>query len=215
MATKPKKSAIDKKERPLRKKEEKSAVENPKVNYLEQFRSFVTKHNAKIIYALVGIIALILLFSFIRITLAEKRFEKEKTTLITQYETAQDSLQLRHIEFASKVFSWSVRSEFFRENIENLNQLVITFVRESGANLVQLIDPDNRMVILSSDKRFENELYENTVDWTATDVVSLKDGDFTRVVTPIMGLNRKIAILVVEYENQRILQEFAPMLNNQ
>jgi len=213
MATKPKKSAIDKKERPVSKTEEKPAVKNPKVSYLDQFRSLVTKHNAKVIYALLGIIALILLYSFIRISLTEKRFEKEKTTLITQYETAQDSLQLRHIEFASKVFSWSVRSEFFRENIENLNQLVITFVRESGANLVQLIDPDTRMVILSSDKRFENEVYENTLDWTATDVVSLKEGDFTRVVTPIMGLNRKIAILVVEYENQRLIDELKPNVN--
>lgn len=83
-----------------------------------------------------------------------KQFENEKIQLITKYETERDSLQIKHLELASTVFTWSVRSELLRNNTENLNQLLTVFVKESELDLVQLINPMNKMVLLSSDKKF-------------------------------------------------------------
>lgn len=96
----------------------------------------------------------------IKIRINENNFNNEKTQLIAQYESEIDSLQIKHLEFATEVFSWSVRSELLRENTENLNQLLSVFVRQSGADLVQLVNPKDNMVLLSSDKKFKGTSLE-------------------------------------------------------
>jgi hypothetical protein len=74
-------------------------------------------------------------------------------------------MRVKHLEFATEVFSWSVRSELLRENTENLNQLLTVFFKESGVDLVQLINPEDKMVVLSSDNKFEGVSYAGLLDF--------------------------------------------------
>jgi flagellar basal body-associated protein FliL len=142
-----------------------------------------------------------------------KQFEKEKTSLITQsknersalianYESEKDSLQLLNLEVAAKIFSWSVRSELIRNNTENLNQLVNAFVKESGADLVQLIDPETNKIILSSDKKFEGSEYSRKIDFGLKEPHTLKEDGGIKIITPIMGLNTAQGILIVQMNNK-------------
>lgn len=161
-----------------------------------KFMSFV-KNNKAATFLTILLLAMFIYFS-VKIKNEEKQFENEKTQLITKYETERDSLKIKHLEFASTVFSWSVRSELLRNNTENLNQLLTIFVQESKADLVELVDPTNKMVLLSSDKKFEGNPYLGNLDSQLTETTVVKDTNSVKIITPVMGFNSTIGILIVE-----------------
>ena len=168
---------------------------------------FFKKNIVAVLLAIILIIVLI--WYSVKISADEKEFERERTemvtksknersALITKYEAEIDSLQIKNLESASKIFSWSVRSELMRNNTENLNQLVNEFVRESGADLVQLIDPKTNKITLSSDKKFEGTDYAQKIDYALTEPQTLREEDGIKIITPVMGLNSALGILIVQ-----------------
>lgn len=171
----------------------------PNVKPRVKLKSYFKKNLVPLLLAFVLLVVLI--WSSIRISVDAKRYENEKTQLITLYETQMDSLQVKHLEFASTVFSWSVRSELLRNNVENLSQLLTTFVKESGADLVQLVNPENKIILLSSDKKFEGNTYNQNLDFEIENTVVFKQDGVIRIVTPVMGFNSTIGILIIELKN--------------
>ncbi|MDX9773426.1 MAG: hypothetical protein RBT02_08420 [Bacteroidales bacterium] len=171
----------------------------PNVKSKARLTSFIKKNLLSVVLALLLIVVAI--WFLIKVSVDAKRFENEKTQLITLYETQMDSLQVKHIEFASTVFSWSVRSELMRNNVENLNQLLTVFVKESGADLVQLVNPENKLILLSSDKKFEGTTYNQNLDFEIENTVVLEQDGKVIIVTPVMGFNSTIGILIVELKH--------------
>jgi len=171
----------------------------PNVKSKARLTSFIKKNLLSVVLALLLIVVAI--WFLIKVSVDAKRFENEKTQLITLYETQMDSLQVKHIEFASTVFSWSVRSELMRNNVENLNQLLTVFVKESGADLVQLVNPENKLILLSSDKKFEGTTYDQNLDFEIENTVVLEQDGKVIIVTPVMGFNSTIGILIVELKH--------------
>jgi len=171
----------------------------PNVKSKAKLTSFIKKNLLAVVLALLLIVVAI--WFLIKVSVDAKRFENEKTQLITLYETQMDSLQVKHIEFASTVFSWSVRSELMRNNVENLNQLLTVFVKESGADLVQLVNPENKLILLSSDKKFEGTTYNQNLDFEIENTVVLEQDGKVIIVTPVMGFNSTIGILIVELKH--------------
>lgn len=153
--------------------------------------------------SILGLLLLIVFIWFsVKLRINERNFNNERTQLITQYESTIDSLQIKHLKFATEVFSWSVRSELLRSNTENLNQLLSVFVRESGADLVQIIDYKDNIVLLSSDKKFEGIKYSGLFNFEIKDTVVKEDGGLMTIISPIMGFNNVIGILIVEIRNK-------------
>ncbi|MPM04920.1 hypothetical protein SDC9_51201 [bioreactor metagenome] len=158
--------------------------------------------NNKAATILTVLMLVVFIWFSIKIRINENNFNNEKTQLITQYESKIDSLQIKHLEFATEVFSWSVRSELLRENTENLSQLLTIFVKQSGADLVQLINPENKMVLLSSDKKFEGVNYSGLINFEIKKTVVIEDGGVVKIITPVMGFNNMIGILIVELRKE-------------
>jgi len=158
--------------------------------------------NNKAAAVLTVLLLVVFIWFCIKIRINEKNYNNEKTQLITQYESKIDSLQIKHLEFATEVFSWSVRSELLRENTENLNQLLTVFVKQSGADLVQLINPENKIVLLSSDKKFEGVSYTGLINFEIKKTVVLEDVGVVKIITPVMGFNNMIGILIVELRKE-------------
>jgi Ca2+/Na+ antiporter len=158
--------------------------------------NFLLKNIATVIIAI--LLILVFIWFSVKINNNRKHAENEKMQLITRYETERDSLKIKSLEFVSSVFSWSVRSEMLRNNMENLNQLVTVFVQESDANLVQIVNPETRMVILSSDKKFEGTEYEKEVNFEINQPVIIRDDQKITIITPIMGFSNRIGVLIVE-----------------
>ncbi len=153
--------------------------------------------NNKVSTVLILLLLVVFVWFSIKIYINEKKFSNEKTQLITQYESKIDSLQTKHLKFATEVFSWSVRSELLRNNTENLNQLLSVFVRQSGADLVQLINPKNNIVLLSSDKKFEGTSLETTAFSNLTSTTVYTEENSVKIISPVMGFNDKIGVLIV------------------
>jgi len=144
------------------------------------------------------LLLVVLVWFSVKLRVNERDFNNEKTQLITQYENTIDSLQINQLEFASKVFSWSIRSEMLRNNLENLNQLLTVFVQESSADLVQIVNPESKVVMLSSDKKFEGAEYNKAVNFELNEPMVIREEQKVSIITPIMGFSNRIGVLIVE-----------------
>lgn len=186
--------------------ESKNGLGKPNENNSNQLQpnnglsSFIRNNIAATILTI--LLAVVFIWFTIKLRNSEKKFEEEKTLILNKSQSTIDSLKTKHLEFATEVFSWSVRSELIRNNTENLNQLLIVFVKESGADLVQLVNSEDNMVLLSSDKKFEGAKYSGNLNSNMNATVVSKEGGVTKIITPVMGLNKMIGILIVEVRDK-------------
>ncbi len=157
----------------------------------------VIKKNPLSSVLLIALIACIIWANF-KINSDKKQFEKDKIELTTKYELQIDSLKLKNIEFSSKVFSWSVRSELLRKNVENLNQLFTVFVKESNANLIQLVNLDDNTITISTDKQYEGNSFVVPANVDLNEQRTVVSDSKTIIYTPVMGYTNKIGLLIVE-----------------
>jgi hypothetical protein len=144
------------------------------------------------------LLVVVFVWLMVKIYINDRNYNNEKAQLISQYENQIDSMQVSHLRFATEVFSWSVRSELLRENAENLNQLLTVFVKGSGANLIQLVNPADNIVLLSTDKKFEGIPYAMGLNIETNETNVVNADNTVSIVTPVMGFNNKIGVLIVE-----------------
>jgi hypothetical protein len=180
--------------------EKESIQTESKTSFMDSLIAFIKNNKAASVLATLLIIVLIGFVVKMRIN--ESNFNNEKMQLITTYESTIDSLQIAQLEFATRVFSWSVRSELLRNNTENLSQLLTVFVKESSADLVQLITPEDKIVLLSSDKKFEGSSYAGNLDVDIKESMVLSEESHVKIITPVMGFNSMIGVLVVEWKKE-------------
>jgi hypothetical protein len=176
--------------------EEKSNVDSFSENQNNRFLQFLKKNKAATF--LFVLLLIVIIWFFVKLRMNENKFTFEKDRIINKYENTIDSLKIKHLEFTTEVFSWSVRSELFRNNTENLNQLLTVFVRKSGADLVQIINPEDNIVLLSSDKKYEGIKYSGLLDFEMNSPLIIEEVGGVKIITPVMGFNTMIGILIVE-----------------
>ena len=92
----------------INKKIDDTKKENQAVLDKEKLVGFFKNNKAATV--LIVLLLVVFIWFSIKIRINDKTFNNEKTQLITQYESKIDSLQIKHLEFATEVFSWSVRS---------------------------------------------------------------------------------------------------------
>lgn len=160
--------------------------------------TFVKKH--WFVFVLIVVIIILLLWAVIKIRVVENRSLKEKEQLVNLYEISMDSLHLSNMELTAKVFSWAIRSEMTRQNMEQVNQFFSGFVKEPGIRKIQLIDPVSAMVLLSSDKKDEGTIVEDTLILEAEKTIHLSAETGEKIINPVMGLDSRIGVLVIEFE---------------
>lgn len=152
------------------------------------------------VFVLIVVIIILLLWAVIKIRIVENRSLKEKEQLVNLYELSMDSLHLSNMELTAKVFSWAIRSEMTRQNMEQVNQFFNGFVKEPGIRKIQLIDPVSAMVLLSSDKKDEGTIVEDTLILEAETTIYLSSETGEKIINPVMGLDSRIGVLVIEFE---------------
>jgi cell division protein FtsL len=159
--------------------------------------------NNKLSLFLVVCLAVVFIGLTLQNSSERKQFEQEKSALVTAYARQIDSLRIEQITFATEVFSWSVRSELLRNNTENLNQLLTVFVQQSGANLVQVITTADKVILLSSDKKFEGTSVEDTTLLGLSKTTVQREANTVTIMSPIMGFNDKLGVLLVTLETNQ------------
>ena len=176
--------------------EEKELSETAKNKKPGKLLGFILRH--KMVFTLLLIIVAILVYHMIRINSLESEYSVRTGTLKKEYALQIDSMKIANLQQTIKVFSWAVRSELNRSNFEEVNQFFLTFVREKDIRMINLINPENGEIILSTDKKNEGQIISDNQIMGVTDLTVLADSEQLKVVVPIMGLNIKNGVLVVE-----------------
>ena len=160
-----------------------------------KFGAYILRH--KMVFALLLIILVLALWSFIKMTLMKNQFEKQKADIVTTYELKIDSLTQKQLAFTSKVFSWAVRSELTRENKEQVNQFFLSFIQEKNVKKVMFIDASNSTITLSTDKKDEGTVITD-LTLLPDDTKVKTNADGFQIISPVMGLNNKLGSLVID-----------------
>ncbi len=118
-----------------------------------------------------------------------------------------DSIQKTRVEQISTIFSWSVRGELMRENLEQIDQLFRKFIKESGVRRVELIDETTRKVTISSDRKTENEeIAADNPLWNLSEIEIQDNEDEILVLVPLMDLTKKLGVLRIAYTKNVIVE---------
>jgi len=111
----------------------------------------------------------------------------------------------RNIEFLRLVsvpLVWAVRGEMMRGNYDQINQYLINFVREPHVQDVILAKADG-VILLATNKRLEGTPVKDSFPASVLQVekatVSSLEGKGLMSASPVMGLNRKLGVLIVVY----------------
>jgi len=100
------------------------------------------------------------------------------------------------MQLVAKTFSWAIRGEFLRGNKDLINQFFNEFVKTPGIIKLQLINSESSVIEISTDKKDEgsrNVDYNNIKEQKTISGLSKM-----KVVTPISGLNKQIAVFIFE-----------------
>ena len=172
-------------------------VSTDKANTKGNFGELVLRH--KLITFLIAVIVILSLWAFIKISLLENKFKKDTLKLKSDYENKIDSLTTNQLMLSSKVFSWAIRSELTRENKEQVNQFFLNFIKEPGVSKVEFVNALDGRVMLSTNKKDEGLVFPNQVALATTETINYRNDSVLSIVSPVMGLNNKLGVLVIEY----------------
>ncbi|WP_292993590.1 hypothetical protein [Nitrosomonas sp.] len=165
---------------------------------------------AKYAVMLVGVIVVILVWKTIAVSKVEsdmaKKLEGERVLITQQAREYADQQYTKEEERFGQVLSWAVRGELIRHNIDQIDQYLSEIVKMKDTERVVLIGDDGQLLV-STDKRLEEtkgvELFPKEIlNLQKVTVKSDVDGKKILVV-PVMGLNKKIATVVVSYKQPK------------
>lgn len=152
----------------------------------------------KAIFVLLLVIIALLVYHLIKVNMLENEYTEQTVLLKKEYALKIDSLKLAYLQQTVKVFSWAVRSEMKRNNLEEVNDFFLNFVKENGIRMISLINSDDANILLSTDKKNEGQLVTDRQILNVNEVKVLSDSVRIEILAPIMGLDKKIAVLSVE-----------------
>jgi len=159
--------------------------------------TFIKNH--KLVFSLLVALVVVFLWAIIKMYFMENSFEKQTAEMKAAYENKIDSLTASQLVLTSKVFSWAIRSELTRENREQVNQFFLSFIKEPGVTKVEYVDATTAKVMLSTDKKDEGTVFTDQVSLMTTETINFKNDSILNVISPVMGLNNKMGILIIEY----------------
>ncbi len=165
---------------------------------------------AKYFAILVGLMLVVIAWKFIAVGKVEsdmaKKLESERALITQQAREYADQQYVKEEERFGQVLSWAVRGELIRNNIDQIDQYLSEIVRMKDTERVVLIGEDGQLLV-STDKRLEEtkgaEIFPKEI--LNLQKISIKsDVDGKKIlVVPVMGLNKKIATLVVSYKQPK------------
>ena len=132
----------------------------------------------------------------------ERRFAAERSQLSTTQRQAL-AVQARDLlRLAARPLGWAVRAELLRGNVGQVDDYFREFVRERGVSSVLLVGPD-RKILLASNRKLETQAADAFVSKTildAPDVTIEEAGGLIRLGVPVMGFDRRLGVLVIDYD---------------
>ncbi|MEI6854004.1 MAG: hypothetical protein WCL06_14255 [Bacteroidota bacterium] len=156
-----------------------------------------------IICLLIAIPAGIYFWKQAEISKLKKQHETEIIQIRTDATNTITDNNKKNMETLTRVFSWAVRSEMLRNNLDQVNTYMTDLVKAADLNDISAIKTDG-IVVLSTNKKFEGNAYPGPVASQLSqinEVVSQNDADGNIMsICPIMGLDSRLGTIVITYK---------------
>lgn len=170
-----------------------------------------TQIPAKYAVMLAALVVVVIAWKMIAVSKVEsdmnKKMEHERVLIKQQALEYADQQYVKEEERFGQILSWAVRGELIRNNIDQIDQYFGELVRMKDTERVVLIAEDGQLLV-STDKRLEetkgSEIFPKEI-LNLQKITIKSDVDGRKIlVVPVMGLNKKIATVVVSYKQSKL-----------
>lgn len=124
----------------------------------------------------------------------EELVEKADSVIISQ------NNQLLYL--TAKPLVWALRGEMLRNNLDEINILTSDLVKTKSIQDINLLNKDG-LIINSTNKKLEGTFaasdYKNYLVLDTAQVIHTSDS-VARLITPIMGYQSKLGVVVINYK---------------
>lgn len=166
-----------------------------------KFLKFILQN--KVIVILILLLFGVFFWALIKMHYMEKDFKMQQSEMVNKYELKFDSLNVAKMELVSTVFSWAIRSELSRENMEQVNEFFLNFIKVPDVEKVQLVSYDSSKILISTDKKDEGQAITDRKLFASDTLHYYRtDASHIQYITPIMGLNKRIGSLVIDIKSK-------------
>jgi len=128
----------------------------------------------------------------------EKAHKAEIEQINTQYNKAMDSIVNEKAKMITSTFALAVRSELIDENKDQVNQYFLQMIKNRQIAKIMLVNQNTGEIEMSTNKKDIGLIFKNGNLLRTKDVISENKADVVTTATPIMGLNKQLAVLIVE-----------------
>jgi hypothetical protein len=161
----------------------------------------------KYAFVMAGIIVFVFAWKVIAVNKVESDAQKQvagERALITQQAREQaDKQYKKEEERFAQVLSWAVRSEFIRNNIDQVGLYLNDIVKQLNAERIDLIGEKGELLV-STDKRLEDvkgsDLYPKEIINEHKIAIKTDANGKKLVIAPVSDFNKRIAVLVISYK---------------
>lgn len=163
--------------------------------------------SGKYVLMLAGAIIVIIAWKSVAVGKVEsdmaKKLQSERMAITLQAREYADQQYTKEEERFGQVLSWAVRGELIRNNIDQIEQYLAEVVRMKDTERVDLVDSEGQLLV-STDKRFQeskaNDVYPKEILNLQKITLNSDLNNNKVLVIPVMGLNKKIATVIVSYK---------------
>lgn len=171
------------------------------------------------IIIVIGILLIALVILYLakqaEISKINKAHEEEMISINEKAVETINKNNILYIENITRVFSWVVRAEIQRQNIEHLDMMMTELVKVKDFKQIVILSSEGN-VILSTDKKFQGRGFPKIVyDIIKTDIAktSVQDNGEILSVSPVFGLDKRIGSLIITFAPEKV--NFAIKTNQQ
>lgn len=169
--------------------DKKNAEEKPKK------KSWFKRNVGATIAMIIMLIAIIVLG--INLMVKQKQHKEEIADINAKNTALVDSLKKDNFTWLTKVFTWTVRSEMLRENLEQVKLYSQEFIKYQYVDNIKVVDPSGR-VIFSSDMKDQSVITE----WSNINKLAvIQQNNKTIIASPVLGNDKILGAVVIEYKN--------------
>lgn len=161
-----------------------------------------------VIGVLVVLVFIMYLWKTIAVKNVQKQMEAQQIQLIEKSQQVITEKTRYFLRLTTTPFVWAIRKEMLRENYEQINEYLNQFVKEPHIKQILVVKSDGTVAV-ATDKKLEgvafSSLYPNELMEKNEIVITddKKNGNIL-VVSPIMGLNKKLGMFLMVYEPEKI-----------
>jgi hypothetical protein len=137
----------------------------------------------------------------------ERQMEVQRSEMLVEQGRALNAQAQKMLRLTALPLAWAVRSEMMRGNLDPVDDYFRELIRKPGVLLIALINKEDK-VVLATNRKLETQSADGLFSKAIRDAddIVIEDSDpLLRLGVPIMSLNEKLGVLVMDYRLQNPL----------